>query len=63
MPQPQLRGRKRKLQPAILSAAVKLFAQRGVEQPTMDEVAEAAGVRRPRFIRTSADGPHWSTPL
>ena len=34
------------LRPAILTAAMGLFAQRGFEQPTMDEVAEAAGVRK-----------------
>lgn len=45
-PQPGRRGRKRTLQPAILAAATGLFAQRGFEQPTMDDVAEAAGVRK-----------------
>jgi AcrR family transcriptional regulator len=45
-PQPGRRGRKRTLRPAILSAATELFARRGFEQPTMDEVAAAAGVRK-----------------
>jgi AcrR family transcriptional regulator len=34
------------LLPAILRAATELFAQRGFQQPTMDEVAKAAGVRK-----------------
>lgn len=45
-PQPGRRGRKRTLRPAILAAAMGLFARRGFEQPTMEEVAEAAGVRK-----------------
>lgn len=40
------RGRKRKMHPVILGAATRLFAQKGFEQPTMDEVAAAAGVQK-----------------
>lgn len=32
--------------PVILSAATQLFAKKGFEQPTMDEVAAAAGVQK-----------------
>ena len=35
------------MHPVILSAATKLFAEKGFEQPTMDEVAAAAGVQKP----------------
>ena len=34
------------LRPVILRAATELFAQFGFQQPTMDEVAKAAGVRK-----------------
>ena len=34
------------LRPVILHAAIGLFARRGFEQPTMDEVATAAGVSK-----------------
>lgn len=34
------------LRPAILRAVMGLFTQRGFEQPTMDEVATAAGVSK-----------------
>lgn len=34
------------LRPAILRAVIGLFSQRGFEQPTMDEVATAAGVSK-----------------
>lgn len=44
--QPGPRGRKRTLRPVILRAAMRLFAQLGFEQPTMDQVAAAAGVRK-----------------
>lgn len=40
------RGRKRKMHPVILNAAAQLFAQKGFEQPTMDEMAAAAGVQK-----------------
>ncbi|GAB3090555.1 hypothetical protein GCM10027159_03460 [Lysobacter terrae] len=39
-------GRKRKLLPTILRAATRLFAEYGFDQPTMDQVAMAAGVRK-----------------
>lgn len=45
-PQRRRRGRKRRMQPAILSAATQLFARKGFEQATMDEVAAAAGVQK-----------------
>lgn len=34
------------MHPVILSAATQLFAKKGFEQPTMDEVAAAAGVQK-----------------
>jgi AcrR family transcriptional regulator len=34
------------MHPVILSAATQLFAQKGLDQPTMDEVAAAAGVQK-----------------
>lgn len=40
------RGRKRTLLPAIMRAAMDLFARWGFEQPTMDQVAQTAGVRK-----------------
>lgn len=40
------RGRKRRLLPAILRAATRLFAECGFDQPTMDQVATAAGVSK-----------------
>lgn len=40
------RGRKRTLLPTILRAATRLFAECGFDQPTMDQVATAAGVRK-----------------
>lgn len=40
------RGRKRRLRPVIVQAATALFAEGGFEQPTMDEVAAAAGVSK-----------------
>jgi AcrR family transcriptional regulator len=40
------RGRKRTLLPAILRAATQLFAEHGFDQPTMDQIAAAAGVRK-----------------
>jgi AcrR family transcriptional regulator len=40
------RGRKRTLLPVIMRAAMGLFAQRGFEQPTMDQVAKTAGIRK-----------------
>jgi AcrR family transcriptional regulator len=40
------RGRKRTLLPAIMRAAMELFARWGFEKPTMDQVAESAGVRK-----------------
>ena len=40
------RGRKRVLLPVILHAATEHFAQFGFQQPTMDEVAKTAGVRK-----------------
>ncbi len=40
------RGRKRTLLPTILRAATRLFAECGFDQPTMDQVAAAAGVRK-----------------
>ncbi len=45
-PPKRRRGRKRTLFPAILGAATDLFAQWGFEQPTMDQVAKTAGVRK-----------------
>jgi len=45
-PQPRRMGRKRKLLPVILRASMRLFARNGFEQPTLDEVAKAAGVRK-----------------
>lgn len=45
-PQPRRRGRKRTLLPVILRASMRLFARNGFEQPTLDEVAKAAGVRK-----------------
>lgn len=46
MPAARRRGRKRMMLPVILHAATELFARFGFQQPTMDEVAKAAGVRK-----------------
>ena len=42
----QKRGRKRRLCPVILRAATQLFAHRGFEQTTLDQIAKAAGVTK-----------------
>lgn len=41
------RGRKRNKHLVILSAATRLFVQKGFDQPTMNDVAAAAGVQKP----------------
>src|SRR5688572_9825799 len=46
MPAARRRGRKRMMLPVILHAATEHFARFGFQQPTMDEVAKAAGVRK-----------------
>jgi AcrR family transcriptional regulator len=47
-----LQSRKRQLvQDAIYDAAVNLFAKKGFDQTTVEEVAEAAGISRRSFFR------------